>query len=208
MGLLEPYWPAGARGSIIITSQNQSLTQPPISASFVLESFTEEEGTTFLLENIDQSAQNVARPSEDASDICRACGGLPLALSQVVRYIRSVNMSLEDARKLCSTAESIVSVDSELNQLSQPDYYHQLGISELWERTLQWLDKGTAYLSQVFAHLDPDTIPEKFVKSSSNPEVRRLFGTATELVSHFISLFIPQNIVVLDFVSPVNTDPG
>lgn len=180
MTSLDDYWPTGGRGSVLITSRNQNLIQSPILTFLVLRCFTMEEGTCFLLNNISAAAKNSKEARLDAAQICSACGGLPLALSQVIRYIRSLNTSIADARKLCSFPELFINANSELNQLNQPDYYHQLNLSLLWEQSLQSLNPGCLILAKYLAHLDPDGITDEFLKSNWNAEMQAHFGTATE----------------------------
>lgn len=180
MTSLDDYWPTGGRGSVVITTRNQNLVQPPILTSLVLRCFTIEEGTNFLLNNVSAAAKNSNEATLDAARICSACGGLPLALSQVIRYIRSLNTSVADAHKLCCTPELLVNANSELNQLNQPDYYHQLNISMLWEQHLQSLNPACKILVQYLAHLDPDGIPEEFLTSNWYGGMQTHFETATE----------------------------
>ena len=180
MTSLDDYWPTGGHGSVVLTTRNQNLMQSPILTSLVLRCFTIEEGTCFILNNVSATAKNAQEARLHAAQICSACGGLPLALSQVIRYIRSLNTSLADARKLCSTPELLVNANSELNQLNQPDYYHQLNISMLWKQPLQSLHPSCELLVKYLAHLDPDGIPEEFLKLGWDAGMQAHFESATE----------------------------
>jgi hypothetical protein len=166
---MRDFWPAAAHGAIIITTRNQNIIQPPISKSIRLRSFTTEEGSRFILENIPATGANLDETpdSEHARHIAEACGGLALALSQVVRYIRTFNISLADAKRLCSTPENLVDANSQINLLSQPDFYHHLSISSLWEQSLQSLSPECSTLIHLAAHLDPDRINDAIFRHDS-----------------------------------------
>lgn len=188
MSSLDDYWPTGARGFVIITSRNQNLIQPPISATLHLKCFNTEDGVRFILEGMAPTTAHPPRhddrAEQDATHICNACGGLPLALAQVLRYIRASSVSLSGARDLCYNAESFVSVDSRLNKIRQPDYYHGLGTASLWEVSLRSLDPPCRTLSQLFSHFDPDGIPKRLHVAIDLPTpISRLEGS-TRSVSH------------------------
>ncbi|KAH6650348.1 P-loop containing nucleoside triphosphate hydrolase protein [Chaetomium tenue] len=166
---LKDYWPTGARGSILTTTRSQNLIEPPLSASLRLECFSPEEGAEFILANIPRKSLNAPESGpEHAAMVSAACGGLPLALAQVIRHIRALHLSLADARKQFSSPESFISVHSESNQLVQADHYHQTGVASCWDVALLSLDHPCLGLAQVLAHLDPDSIPEALVVSSDN----------------------------------------
>lgn len=166
MSSLDDYWPAAGRGSVVITTRNQNLIQPPVSASIQLRCFSNTESTQFILNNIPAESRDDSKVDDkNAAKISATCGGLPLALTQVIRFIRSLNVPLAEARRRFPTPEEFVRPNSELNQFHQPDYYHQVGVPLLWDNALQDLDSACSSLIQFLAHLDPDSIPEDLIKS-------------------------------------------
>ena len=118
--------PTATCGSIVMTTRNQHLIQPPMSTYVVLRCFTTEQASQFIINNVEHSEQDSEANLQAARVISKSCGGLPLAVSQVVRYIRTFNVSISQASQLCSNPDALVDADSEINQLNQPDYYHQL----------------------------------------------------------------------------------
>ncbi|KAK0667514.1 disease resistance protein RFL1 [Cercophora samala] len=186
---LSDYWPTGARGSILTTTRSQNLIQPPLSAFLHLRCFSLQEGADFILSNIPpESLHGSPDASEDAATLSAACGGLPLALAQVVRHILTLHLSLVDARCRFSSPESFVSIQSESNRLVQADYYHQAEVASCWDAAIQSLDPPCLSLAQVFAYFDPDSIPEDLVILSKHDKLRGIFGTVTEIRSGFLTL--------------------
>ncbi|ENH69796.1 hypothetical protein FOC1_g10009296, partial [Fusarium oxysporum f. sp. cubense race 1] len=165
MSILEKYLPTGGRGSIIITTRNQNLFQPPVTAWAHLKCFDIEEGKRYLLANIPQGAlYGNDADSEHAGKICDTCGGLPLALSQVHRFISALNISLDEANRRVTGLEAFVNVSSELNDLQQTDYYHPTGVPSLWDESLQALNPSCSAIVKSIAFLDPDAMPEGFLR--------------------------------------------
>jgi hypothetical protein len=177
---LNDYWPTGTHGSVLLTSRNQHLRQAPIINSIALKCFQPEEGIKYLLDNIPQAAKLSADANKDATKIFEACGGLPLALSQVARYIQSLNITVADATKLVPSSDALVSPDSEINTLTQPDYYHRLGTSKLWESSIHALSNDSKSLGHFLAHLDPDAISDKLFKDTSVATIHDHFGGAAK----------------------------
>ncbi|TXC09735.1 hypothetical protein FocTR4_00005961 [Fusarium oxysporum f. sp. cubense] len=165
MSILEKYLPTGGRGSIIITTRNQNLFQPPVTAWAHLKCFDIEEGKRYLLANIPQGAlYGNDADSEHAGKICDTCGGLPLALSQVHRFISALNISLDEANRRVTGLEAFVNVSSELNDLQQTDYYHPTGVPSLWDESLHALNPSCSAIVKSIAFLDPDAMPEGFLR--------------------------------------------
>lgn len=147
----------------------------------MLRAFSSKDGTQFILENVPGESK-AADETDDANalQISKACGGLPLALSQVVRFIRSCNLPLSDAAMRFSTTEAFVAVRSELNRFNRPDYYHLEGVPVIWDRTLKSLSPACSTMIQLLSHLDPDGITEDLLKSSLKKTVQDRLGIGEE----------------------------
>ncbi|KAK0701436.1 hypothetical protein B0T21DRAFT_353699 [Apiosordaria backusii] len=162
---LEGYWPTGhgRQGSIILTTRDQNLTQPPISGSIRLRCFDEREGAKFLLDNI--SPNNIS-----AHD----------TLSQVLRYALALDVPLPELQSLCSSPNTFIDSGSELNQLAQLDHhYYPMSSSALWEHSFLSLGQAGKKLAQFLAHLDPDTIPKDLMGIRSNTTIQQQLGITT-----------------------------
>lgn len=177
---LTDYWPEGNHGSVLITSRNQHLNQTPICETIALKGFRPEEGTQFLLSSIPQTARTATDATQDARKIFEACGGLPLALSQVARHINSLNITVADATRLVSAADAFVSPDSDINMLTQPDHYHTVGTLRLWDASIQALSNDSKLLGRFLAHLDPDSISDRLFKDMSIATILSLFGNVSK----------------------------
>ncbi|KAM7191785.1 hypothetical protein V8F20_009148 [Naviculisporaceae sp. PSN 640] len=185
MDHLENYWPAGSHGSIILTTRDQRLTQPPISNALRLRCFSEEEGIQFILEHFPSRPESSADRTEHAREICKSCGGLPLALSQVIRYASALHMPIGEVRTICSSPASFLDPNSELSTLNRTDFYHPVGTSALWRQTIQSLGPACSTLARFLAHLNPDAIPGDLLGIKSSPRFQAQFGPAVAYVQDF-----------------------
>ncbi|KAI1873593.1 hypothetical protein JX265_005215 [Neoarthrinium moseri] len=181
MAICQDYVPTGGRGSILITTRDQTLFQPPITTHLHLKCFTQEQSHLFLSNNLNSSARPVGntRNQEYTMKIHAACGGLPLALSQVIRYTRALHVSVEEASNLCSTQTAFLDENSELNKLSQPDYFHHISTSRLWEHAISSLTPSALRLVRLLAHFDPDLIQYHLITSVPIPQ-----ASSPETVGH------------------------
>ncbi|KAF5659417.1 tetratricopeptide repeat-containing protein [Fusarium circinatum] len=193
MSMLQNYLPTGGGGSIIITTRNQNFFQPPVTAWTHLQCFSKEEGKRYLLTNIPQGAlAGNETDSEHAEKIYDACGGLPLALSQVHRFICALTISLDEANRRVAGLEAFVNASSELNGLPQTDYYHPTGVPSLWNASLNALNPSCSAIVKSIAFLDPDDMPERFLRlfSESNNQAGQQARaiTSSEFNSQILTL--------------------
>ncbi|EXL70832.1 hypothetical protein FOPG_13384 [Fusarium oxysporum f. sp. conglutinans race 2 54008] len=100
MSILKNYLPASGRASVMITTKSQNLFQPPGTAWAHLKCFDMEEGKHYLLTNIPQGGLDGNEvDSGRVQKIYDTCEELPLALSQVHRFITALNISLNEASR-------------------------------------------------------------------------------------------------------------
>lgn len=168
--------PTTTRGSILMTTRNQHLIQPPLSTYLMLKCFSIEQASQFILKNVENSGQDPEANLQAARLISNSCGGLPLAVSQIVRYIRAFNVSIGYASQLCAKPDALVNADSMINQLNEPDYYHQLGLASLWDHSLVALSSECMMLAGYLSHLDPDAIPERFLQTGLSKSFDETFS--------------------------------
>lgn len=168
--------PTATHGSIVMTTRNQHLIQPPMSTYLMLKSFTVEQASQFILKNVENCDQDSQANLQAAKLISNSCGGLPLAVSQVIRYIRAFNVSIGHASQLCSRPDALINADSQINQLNQTDYYHQLGLASLWDHSLRALSSQCMMLAGYLSHLDPDGIPERLLQAGFSSAFDEVFS--------------------------------
>ncbi|KAF2816920.1 TPR-like protein [Mytilinidion resinicola] len=154
--LLNVFWPLGGSGSILITSRDPL----PWTASLDLKPFSPEDGAGFLLKTTKRGASK--EDEEDAITISKRLGGLPLALTQMARFITNSNLTFSDFIRAYNEREKKEAmfkfqVDG---PNAQANYGHNL--ASVW--ALENLREGKALLD-VISMLDPDSIPEHILTS-------------------------------------------
>jgi hypothetical protein len=163
---LDGYLPIGARGRLIITSRNLTTSQPPATASIILEPFLPEDGAEFLLSLLPSDTQTETHALVEATRISATCGGLALALSQGARFLSTVNISIAELSRLCATTAAFVFPQSTLNSAPH-DYYYSGTVSTAWDQPLSVLPPPTRFLAELFIFFDADNISEILLRSGS-----------------------------------------
>jgi len=151
--ILNVFWPLGGSGSILITTRDPL----PWTAYLNLEPFNVEDGAGFLLKMTNRGQEPGER--ENATIISQRLGGLPLALTQMARFITRRNMTFPEFIQAYSERESREEMFKfrveESNGGGLSNYGHTL--ASVW--ALEVLKDGKALLD-VISMLDPDGISE------------------------------------------------
>lgn len=151
--LLNVFWPLGGSGSILITTRDPL----PWTAYLNLEPFSVEDGAGFLLKMTNRGQGPEER--ENATIISQRLGGLPLALTQMARFITRRNMTFPEFIQAYSEREGREEMFKfrveESNGGGPSNYGHTL--ASVW--ALEVLKDGKALLD-VISMLDPDGISE------------------------------------------------
>ncbi|KAF2502331.1 hypothetical protein BU16DRAFT_612008 [Lophium mytilinum] len=154
--LLNVFWPLGGSGSILITSRDPL----PWTASLGLKPFSPEDGAGFLLKMTKRGASK--EDEEDAITISKRFGGLPLALTQMARFITNSDLTFSDFIRAYNEREKKEAMFKfQVDGLTtKANYGHNL--ASVW--ALENLKEGKALLD-VISMLDPDSIPEHILTS-------------------------------------------
>ncbi|OCL12400.1 hypothetical protein AOQ84DRAFT_437031 [Glonium stellatum] len=152
--VLNVFWPLGGSGSILITTRDPL----PWTAYLNLEPFDVEDGAGFLLKMTNRGQEPGER--ENAMAVSQRLGGLPLALTQMARFITRRNMTFPEFLQAYSERESReemfkFQVEESSGTGGPSNYGHTL--ASVW--ALEVLKDGKALLD-VISMLDPDSISE------------------------------------------------
>ena len=118
-----------------------------------MKPFSDDVGSSVLLSLTDQDLDSESNKSL-AKDITHALGSLPLALSQISRFIVYQCLALKDFLPLYE--RNAAKINAQKGGLS--DYKHTL--STVWEMALNKLSGDASNLQKLLAFFDPDKIHE------------------------------------------------
>ncbi|CZT10392.1 uncharacterized protein RAG0_14884 [Rhynchosporium agropyri] len=157
--ILNDFWPYDGPGSVLITSRNPfSWTK-----SLPLKQFTSDEAVAFLLKLTNRELSDVDR--ESVTKVGSRLGGLPLALTQMASIIVTKQLSFRQFLDSYNERDS----QRELLQFQTHRIYskspsHEHTVASVW--AFENLRYGRKLLN-VLSMLDPDSIPERLLTSSS-----------------------------------------
>ncbi|KAI9765919.1 MAG: hypothetical protein M1840_007060 [Geoglossum simile] len=159
--ILLQVWPAGNKGSILITTRSPSVASNRATDIMHLESFTAEIGLEALYSLTGIRSTDGDDSAAAAKEICYLLGGLPLAMVQVSEFIRDHSYSYEEfLLKYQSSAPKILARGE-----IPIEYNHSL--STVWELSLQKLPPDPKVLQNLIAFFDPDGIKQRLL---TNPK--------------------------------------
>ncbi len=104
--LLDPYWPKGAKGTVIVTTRNPEVARLYPAFKIEVQPFSNEDSRRFLVkivyEDADEDSDLSSADITSADQVASALGHLPLALDLVGSYTASRGMSLPRFREVHS----------------------------------------------------------------------------------------------------------
>jgi hypothetical protein len=148
-----PFWPAGVRGSIIITTQNPDVTAMTTS-EIELPPFSKEEGSELIRRHLRRGGSE----QESAEQLSTELGGLPLAIAHFAGYVAKSQCPLNHI--LASFQQRVKSsqIWSVEDVASIGGYAHTL--QTVWDLAFRRLSDDATLLIHIIAFLEPDYIPE------------------------------------------------
>jgi hypothetical protein len=159
MTTLEPYWPIGANGSIIITTRYPEVASHygNVSERIEVPPFPPKDGQEFLLKFVDDTENQIRTPKEiaAASQISKAVGNLALGLCFIGSYVHSRRVSLARFLEAHPDFERNFIFDDE--QTVQQSY--ERSISTTWTYNLASATPKDRLLLEMLSLLDGDGIP-------------------------------------------------
>lgn len=160
---LTPYWPNGARGSIIITTRDPNLARRYVRAQARIEvcPFSDKEGEAFLLSLVHQDGGDARKfPDGERStalQISKTLGNLPLAIHLVGSYVSSTGMTLSRFVETNKDFEREFIFNEAPHHGDAQEY--QQSINTTWTLKLQSTTDSARLLMDILAFLDADGVP-------------------------------------------------
>lgn len=167
---LNDYWPPSSYGSIIVTSQMESLSHRA-TRDILLEPLDTEEGAEMFLQyvrpprranGIGQDKKVVEENWETAKAISIELGGLPLLLSHMAGYVWSSHCPMAEALhglRTPSTYQRICSFDSSTTtnfQYSEP-------MAKAWAMALNALSPEARRVLDIMSMLNTEAVSEELL---------------------------------------------
>ena len=161
---LPPFLPTVIGGHLLITTRASDLSHLGVGVahSLVVETFSPEQGTRFLLQRaglLALDAELALAPSQDrivAQQISQELGGLPLALDQAGAYIKATTSDLATYQQLYQ--QHRIRLLKERRGRDHPE-----PVATTWSLSFQRVEEKSleaADLLRLCAYLSPHTIPE------------------------------------------------
>lgn len=147
-------------GSVLVTTRDFNIARELAHSTFQLQPFNTEEGARLLLRVVGFNSTEAA-VSQSAREISQALGGLPLALTQIGRFIAQRKLPIAKFLPLYERNQSRV----DAHQTTHDDYEHTL--STVWQLSLDGLEGNAELLQKILAFFEPDSISEKVLAQGS-----------------------------------------
>ena len=143
-------------GSVLITTRDFNVAREIASSTFQIQPFNIIDGAQLLLGVVGQTKTS-PEALQSAENISTILGGLPLALTQIGRFIAQRKMPIQNFLSLYERHQS--RVDSQRN--AHDDYEHT--IDTVWKISLDTLKGNTERFHKLLAFLEPDSISKQIL---------------------------------------------
>jgi tetratricopeptide (TPR) repeat protein len=202
--VVRPFIPSVMGGHLLLTTRAQATGD--LARRIKVETFTEEQGTFFLLRRAGLLAPDATFSQasiEDrtwATQIAQELGGLPLALDQAGAYLEETGTGLSDYLQIYRQHRGDL-----LKQRLGLGTDHPEPVATTWSLSFERVERrnpAAADLLRLCAFLDPDALPLEIVAGGATnlgPQLASVAGDA---------YFLDQAIKVLRDYSLVSRDPA
>lgn len=153
---VRPYFPTGGSGTILVTSRNRRWGL--VGGSLEVDVFTREESKELL------RGSGPVLADEEAEELAKALGDLPLALVQAAAWRAETGMPASEYLRLFESKKNEL-----LETAPPPDY--QLPVAAAWNVSLDYLETrspAALRLLQLCSYFAPDPISRKILSSRGN----------------------------------------
>jgi len=191
VSLLRRYWPRSVKGNIVITSQRASFDEFT-TKNFRIRPLTVEEGRTLILRQMhleDGDETTRARAEELSEEL----GGSPLAITHYTGFCVTSHLSLTEVLRSfqqTSLAADIWSCDSNASAMQ-----YERTLSTVWDTTLDSLSESERDLLDMLAFLNPDCVPEDFLKNVSRLDTLGEENKSSFRLTATISGLVRRNLI-------------
>ena len=159
--MLRNAWPTNSRGSVIVTTRDSGAALDLASDGVHVRPFDEKNGSEVLLQSIGADSDSKAN-QENAEAIIRAIGGLPLALSQIISFIRNSRASLFEF--LEEYKDDLLELSSHTKNAD--GYQHTL--DTVWHMSISRLSSDPRSLLNLLPYFHPDAIDQDILVQGSS----------------------------------------
>lgn len=159
---LKDYWPTSSHGSILITTQRQSVAHQTTS-HIALETFDEDQGAMVILTSLGSDTRGANEESEKiARQISNELGGLPLLLSHVAGFIDTTKCPLREVLSLLQQPLSFKRLWAFDSKTSTTFQYGE-PMQKVWAFSLSALHPDARSVLDVISMLDADGVSEELL---------------------------------------------
>lgn len=159
---LKDYWPTNSHGSILITTQKQSVTHQSTS-HIALETFDEEQGAMVILTTVGSNIRGANEEAEKiAKQISNELGGLPLLLSHVAGFIDTTRCPLREVLSLLQQPSSFKRL-WEFDSKTSTTFQYGEPMQKVWALSLSALHPDARSVLDVISMLDADGVSEELL---------------------------------------------
>ncbi|KAL2131080.1 hypothetical protein VTI74DRAFT_5576 [Chaetomium olivicolor] len=158
--LLEEYWPATQKGSVLLTSRDPMAKHR--RAGVDLESLEPEDAAVFLRR---LTGADSPLDSQASLDIAARLGGLPLAITQIAAFIARWEMTLPEFLAFFDRQTSIEKVAKDKSPELQSRDHYKHSLFTVW--TLEGLSPQGLAVLEILSFLNPDSIMESLINPSA-----------------------------------------
>jgi hypothetical protein len=154
--IIEPFWPTGSHGCIIITTRNPSVARHLGQDTIAVPLFTAAESSRLLFA-VNTGSDELEIAEKDAVKlICTRLGNLPLVLHRIAVYADSIHTSYQSfIRHYPDFDKHLLFENHDDDAVSS----YQASISTTWTMALPSMELDARSLMETVVLFDPDSIP-------------------------------------------------
>lgn len=169
---LDDFWPAAKHGAILVTTRSVLVATLPIDTGLEVKEFEPEQGAEFLL-RITPDRRQTDGELDDAAQVARQLGGLPLALNQMAALINARNCSIKDFAILYSKHEQ--RLHGQRNSgWKYLGYSHTL--DTVWELSFASLGVEARVCLGMLSFLSADSVPSALFSAPDDSNVSNILA--------------------------------
>ncbi|KAF5001848.1 hypothetical protein FDECE_10837 [Fusarium decemcellulare] len=198
VSVLRRYWPRGARGNAIITSQRPSFDEFT-NEKLQIRSLTVEEGRSLILRQMHLEGGDESIHAK-AEELCEELGGSPLAIAHYTGFCVASHMSLTELVRTFQQRSMSAEIWSCNSNASVMQYERTL--STVWDASLSSLAGDARDLLNIVAFLNPDCIPEELLQRKPGHDSDESAGYDPFKLTVMLSSLTRRNLVERNIITP------
>lgn len=152
---LQHFWPAGAHGSVLVTTRDASVARHFGQQALEVPLFTRSESMHFMFEIHPTTERTSPTEIEAVKCIAERSDNLPLILGSIGGYTSSISSSYQVFLQHYSDFDRNLIFQQGTSDTSS----YEASISTTWTMALSRIDPSAKDLMETIAFFDPDSIP-------------------------------------------------